>query len=126
MGDITDQKRSSPVQLVGGGSDNEGYISNVTPLKEASTSDILNNGGLDAELTVGISAVELKVGASRKANRKYVIFQALDQNIKFGFTSLTQNIPCQKHRVFMLPVGENTEVWFIATEAGKKVAIGEL
>lgn len=126
MADITDKKRSSPVQVVGGGSDDEEYLVNVTPIKEISASDILNNGGLDAELTVGTSAVELKVGGSRKENRKYVMFQALDQNIKFGFSDTTQNMPCQKGRFFMIPVGEDTEVWFIATSASKTVAIGEL
>lgn len=123
MADLTFREMSSPSMIVG---DDEQNAVKVSLLKEISSCDILNNGGLDAELTVGTSAVELKVGVSRKVDRKYVIFQPLDTGIKFGFTSGTQNIPVFKNQLIMLPAGDNTQVWFIASEAGKKVAIAEL
>jgi len=126
MGDISREKQTMPTILKGGGSDGEEYNAGISPLDEQLVADILNNGGTDAELTVGTSAVELKVGASKKANRKYVIFVPLDSGIKFGFSSSTQNIPVFKHQMIMMPVGEDTEVWFIATSSGKTVAIGEL
>ena len=126
MGDIDRDKRSSPVRVVGGGSDNEEYLVNVTSLEEISNSDILNNGGLDTTLTIGTTAIELKVGASVKENRKLLMFTALDNGFTFGFSSLTQNIPILKNQTVILNVGENTEVWAINTSSNKSMAVAEL
>ena len=123
MSDIDYDQQSSPVRLT---NHDETYTVAISPLDELTTSDILNNGGLDIELTVGTTAVELKVETSKKANRKYVIFIPLDRGIKFGFSSTTQNLPIFKSQVMLFPVGSDTEIWFKADQAGKKVAIGEL
>lgn len=110
-------------KLVG---DDEQNAVKVTDLKEASVSDVLNNGGSDAVLTIGTSPVELKAGASRKTDRKLLIFMALDNNFTFGFSSLTQSIPLYKSQVVILHVGKDTEVWAVNTESGKSMAVGEL
>ncbi len=123
MGDLTEMESSQSVKIAGGQESNH---ADVTPLKEVKTSDVLDNGGLDAELTVGTTPVELKVGASVKANRKYVVIMPLDKNFKFGFSATTQNIPVFKSQLLLMPVGENTQIWFVNTDAGKKIAIGEL
>jgi len=127
MADQLQKYDASFTKLVG--SDSTGLETN--PVKssvngEISNVDTCNYGGLDKVLTVGTSAVELKVGASRKTTRKIVAFEALSNNIKWGFSNTTQSFDVFKNQLIVLPVGEDTEIWFIAGTAGQSVAIGEL
>ena len=129
MGDISRREASAPVQLVGATGATDGAETNLAKVddrQQLSTSDILDNGGADTELTVGTSPVEVKVGASRRTGRKYVVMVPLDSGIKFGFSNTTQYLPIFKSQMVMVPVGENTQVWVVASAAGKKVAIGEI
>ena len=72
--------------------------------------------------------MELKVGVSRKTLRKYVIFEGLDTKIKWGFTNTTQSFDVFKSQLLMVPVGENTQIWFKNTNASgsTSIAIGEI
>jgi hypothetical protein len=123
MGDLNEIQSSQSVKIAGGQESNH---ANVSDLKEVQTCDTLNNGGLDTVLTVGTTPVELKVGGSRKTSRKYVVFMPLDTGFKFGFSNTTQSIPVFKSQLVLIPVGENTEVWFVNTSTNKQIAIGEL
>jgi hypothetical protein len=123
MPDLNYLQSDMVVTITGG---DETNTAKVSTLSELATADVLNNGGVDAVLTVGTSPVELRVGGTRKANRKYVVFEALDEGIKFGFSNTTQNIPIFKNQIFFLPVGDSTQIWFVATVAGRTIAIGEL
>jgi hypothetical protein len=125
MPDILREKASAPVQIVGGGTDEETNIAKISTLKELQNADTLNNGGADIVLTVTTSPVEAKVGVNRKVDRKYLIIEALDTNVKMGFSSGTQNIPIFKSQIIMIPVGENTQVWFKADSGTRTVALGE-
>jgi hypothetical protein len=89
--------------------------------------DIARTSGLHAELTIGTTAVELKVGASALANRKYVVMRPRDNDIYYGYSSgvtTTTGMELFKGEFLMLPIG--VAVWLIASGAGKKIAIGEL
>lgn len=126
MADITDRKRSAPVQLVGGGSDDEEYITNVTGIKEISTSDILDNAWTTGTITVGTTAIELKVGASAKTDRKNVFFQLLSGGkIYWGFSNSNTPFIAFKYQMTAIAVGDGTTIWIKADEAGKSVAVGE-
>ena len=101
----------------------------ITDNNELRISDTHDNGGLDAVLNLPAGvAVELKVGVSRKTLRKYVIFEGLDTKIKWGFTNTTQSFDVFKSQLLMVPVGENTQIWFKNTNASgsTSIAIGEI
>lgn len=91
--------------------------------------DVLNREGVYTELTVGLTAVELKVGGSVITKRQAVTMQPRDNNIYWGYSnSVTTTTGTQlfKNQFIMLPIGEEVSVWLIADGAGKKVRIGEL
>ena len=106
--------------------ESSGNYGEVSDNNETLTADILNNGGTNTTLNVTTTATELKVGASRLADRKYIVFQALDNGITCGFTNGTQSFSAFKNQFFFMPVGENTEIWFKADTGTKQVAIGEV
>jgi len=128
MADIEDIDAAQTVKVVG--SDPTGVEEtpvSSTPNGELKIADTHNNGGLDAVLNITSGTpLELKVGASRLANRKYVIFEALDAGVKWGFSNSTQSFDVFKSQLLMVPIGENTEIWFDCDNGNKSVAIAEL
>lgn len=101
----------------------------VSPNSEQKVYDTCNNGGVNADIVVGITAVEGKVGVSRLANRKYVVVEPLDSDIYFGFSSsvtTSNGIPIFKNQILMFPIGDSTQIWFISGTAGKRIRFGEL
>jgi len=91
--------------------------------------DVLNGEGVNGALTVGLTAVELKVGASVLNNRQSVTMQARDNNIYWGYSNaVTTSNGTQlfKNQFLLLPIGAEVSVWLIADGAGKEVRIGEL
>jgi hypothetical protein len=89
--------------------------------------DVARVSAIYSELTVGTSAVELKVGASRLANRKYVMIRPKDTGLYLGYDSsvtTTTGMALFKDEFLMLPIG--VAVWLIASGSGKKTSIGEL
>jgi len=101
----------------------------VTPNNEAETADTCNNGGVHGELTVGTSAVELKVGALVLPLRKYITMTAKDNEVYWGYdntVTTTTGTRLFKNALMVLPIGAGTTVFFIANVAGRKVNIGEL
>lgn len=101
----------------------------LTQNQELKVCDTNNSGGLNGDITVGTSAVEGKVGSSRLVNRKYVIIEPLDTNIYMGFNSsvtTSNGIPLFKNQFIMIPIGDGTQLWFIADSASKHVRFGEL
>lgn len=119
------KENSLPRKITG---ENEEHCADVTPQKEITIADTHNGGGLDTILLVDSGTPkELKVGANRKTNRKYVVFEAQDTGITWGFSNSTQSFDIFKSQLIMVPVGENTEIWFSAANGTQnKVAIGEI
>lgn len=128
MGDLTEKNSASNSKIVGADSlGNETEYAKVSSNQELAIRDTHDNGGLDTVLNLdAITAVEGKVGATTKAERKYVVMEALDTNVKWGFSSSTQSFDLFKDQLIMIPVGPNTEIWFIMNNGTGQVAFGEL
>ena len=128
MADLTEKESASASKIVGSDSSgNETDYVKVSPNQELSIRDTHDNGGLDTVINLdAISAVEGKVGVLTKDQRKYVIMEALDTNIKWGFSNSTQSFDLFKSQLIMVPVGPSTEIWFIMTAGTGQVAFGEL
>ena len=91
--------------------------------------DFLNKSGDESELTVGLTAIEGKAGATRLLGRQYIIFMALDSGLYYGFNasvSTSTGIPIYKSQLLMIPIGPDLPIYFIASAAGKKVRFQEV
>jgi len=123
MGDATREKASTTNRIIGPNEDNEALVSDNQELHIRDTHD---NGGLDAIIDLTTTPIEGKVGATTKTERKYVIMEALDTNVVWGFSNTTQSFDLFKNQLIMVPVGPNTEVWFKMKSSTGQVAFGEL
>ncbi len=57
------------------------------------------------------------------------IFQAQDKDIYFGFdntVTTSTGVKIFKDQIVMIPLGENTDIYFIATGAGKELRFTEV
>jgi len=91
--------------------------------------DVLNSEGKYASLSVGLTAVELKVGASVLDKRQAVTIQPNDNGLYYGFdasVTTTTGTKLFKNQFLMLPIGPDIPVYLIADGAGKSARIGEL
>ena len=101
----------------------------VTGIGEAQASDILNNQGTQGALTVGTTAVEVKVNTQRLADRKSVtVYNNNNKNIFWGWdssvTALT-GTPIPRGALQTFRVGDNITVYLVAENAGNDVRITE-
>lgn len=100
---------------------------------EARVVDTLHCGGTNAVIIVGkTTPIEVKVGASAKADRKFVSVFAKDRGIHWGFkpnvdTSDGPNggTPIFKNQMITFDVEASTSIYLIGTENNSKVAITE-
>lgn len=129
MADISGIKATEAIRLVGSETDGtEETPIGSTTYREILAYDVANNGGEDIELTLTPGQiVELKINVATRINRKYIQMQALDRDIKWGFSITTQNFNAYKAQFFSLPIGPNTSV-FIKNNGSVngKIAIAEL
>jgi len=91
--------------------------------------DHANDSAVYGTLTVGTTAVELKVGGSALENRKVVTIQPKANKVYWGYdSSVTTLTGTQvfKDQFIPLPVGPEITVYLIADGSGKDVRIGEL
>ncbi len=91
--------------------------------------DHVNDSAVYGTLTVGTTAVEVKVGGSALAFRKLVTMQADDNKIYWGYdSSVTTSTGTRiyKGQYVPLQVGPDIPVYVIADGAGKEMRIGEL
>ena len=123
MGDASREKASTTNRIIG---ENEDNIAKVSVNQELSIRDTHDNGGLDTIIPLTTTPVEGKVGATTKTERKYVIMEALDTNVVWGFSNTTQSFDLFKSQLIMVPVGPNTEIWFKMKTGTGNVAFGEL
>ena len=127
MGDISGVEATEAVRLVGSTAEGieESPIGSSTD-REVFIRDTHNNGGLDIVIPLTIAPIEGKVELTRRINRKYVIMEALDTNIVWGFTSTTQSFDLFKSQLIMVPIGEDTEIWFKMKVGTGSIAFAEL
>ena len=93
------------------------------------TLDHANEEAVYGTLTVGTTAVEVKVGASPLDRRKLVTIQPMDNAVYWGYdSSVTTSTGTRvfKDQYLPLQVGPDITVFLIANAAGKDVRIGEL
>ena len=127
--DINQPELASMVKITGSAADGtEQTPVESTATKELKTHDVANNGGVDDVITIAPGGVvELIVGGSANADRKYVQIQALGRGVKWGFSNTTQSFEAFRNQFFILPFGPNTSVFLTNTSAtNSDVAIAEV
>jgi hypothetical protein len=80
MADLDFNQASQPVQIVGG---DEIFAADINANKDLNTSDGIKTELVNAALTVGTTAIEVKVGATRLAERKGVILYNNSNRVMF-------------------------------------------
>ena len=98
-------------------------------VSSADSFDFLNYEAVYGTLSVGLTAVQVKVGASNLDNRKLVIMQPKDNGIYWGYTNLvttSNGIQMFKDQIIPMEVGPDISIWVIADGAGKSMRIQEL
>lgn len=106
--------------------DENGNLVKVSENNEIRSADILDNGGIDSVVSLNTTAKELKVGASSKTLRKFIMLQALTTNIVFGFTQTSQSFELRKTQTAILPFGPATKIWAKVTIGTGSIAVGEV
>jgi hypothetical protein len=96
----------------------------------ASVTDVINNGtGTEGALIVGLTAVEIKVGASKLADRKTVsLFNNSNSTIYWGWSSLVTiatGTPIFKNQFATWEAGQNQAIHVIAATAGNNTRVTE-
>lgn len=119
MGDITESQQSEVVRLTNANEDQTVGVVN----DELQVNDVPQQG-TSAILNLTTAPVELKVGASPLANRKYIEMQALEKNVKWGYTTNCE-FNLFKNQFFALPCGENCTIYLKASTGTSSVSIGE-
>lgn len=101
-------------------------VAKVTAKLDLRTSDVLDNGGVDGIVALTTSAVEIKVGASIRTDRKFVIVQGKSNNIVWGFSNTSQSFTVANGQILMIPLASGTTIWAKVTVGTGSVAIGEV
>lgn len=99
----------------------------VTATSDLRVSDVLDNGGVDGYVALNIFPVEVKVGASIKTDRKFVILQGKSNYIVWGFSNTTQSFSIAYNQFVMVPLAPGTTIWAKVTAGGSGfIAVGEV
>jgi|GEM_PF-5650563 len=101
-------------------------IASVSVNSNLQTSDVLNNGGVDGLVALTTSAVEIKVGASIKTNRKFIMIQGKSNNIVWGLSNTTQSFTIANGQFIMLPFAPGSSIWARTTTGNGSIAVGEV
>lgn len=109
----------------------EDYSANVTVANEYT---LYGTGTLFARVTVGTSAVEAKVGASKLTGRKTVGLKAHPDNTGYVYVGFTNLVSSTNYGwvlaggdaiEFTLDSADGLEVWLIGSAAGQYVGLIE-
>lgn len=130
MADLSTLTAAETIKIAGSDSSGaEQFFVRATADGDLGVADILNAAGVYGALTVGTSALELKVGASALSGRKFLTVQNLSSSdIYWGFnSSVTVStglvIPKKTERTFS--VSDSVAVWVIGPNAGLDCRIAE-
>jgi hypothetical protein len=130
MADISDINSAQPVKVIG--SDATGVEQTPvasTPNGDLQTTDILLGPGVQGVLTVGTTAVELKVGGSVLANRKLATVSNTSNNVIYwGYTNAVttaNGTPIVKNQQDNWDISDSGTIFLIAGSAGNDVRITE-
>jgi len=130
MADLTDLQAAETVKVVGVDvTGAETSPVHATAAGELAVVDTVRGSGSYGALTVGTSAVELKVGGSPLTNRKLVIFQNLsNKTIYWGFNSsvtTTTGLAIGGGLEKQFSVNDTVRIWVISANTGLDCRIAE-
>ena len=120
---------SNLTRIVGQDEANAVDVSDTIGKKRMNTEavNVINSSIITTVLTVGTSAVEVKVGASRLANRRMIIVSNTGTGIiYYGASGVTSNngMPIYKKQTLMLDIGD-VPLYLIALTAGNTIRVSE-
>lgn len=130
MADLNEIQAAQSIKIIGA----DGTGSETTPVSstlngDINSADTIRVGGIQGTLTVGTSAVELKVGGSRLANRKLAsVFNDSNSIIYYGYTdavTISTGTPIFKNQFVEWAINDSTTVYLIADSAGNNTRITE-
>jgi len=120
LSDIIEAQQSEVTRIA---SPDESNLVEVSSINELQVNDVPEQG-TSTTLTLTTTAVLFKVGASVLSNRKYIEMQAIDKNVKWGYTT-NCDFDLFKNQFFSLPAGENCNVYLKASTGTADIAISE-
>lgn len=130
--DIQALQASATTRIVGAAADGtETNPVDATGTRELKASDSVDNGAVDTVINLTTAAVEGKVGASKRTDRKYIWMQGVtvpagvNGYIQWGFSNTTQSFKLFKDQLLCFPIGDGTEIWFKVPSGTGSVAFGE-
>lgn len=96
---------------------------------QSAVADVLNSSGVQGTLTVGTSAIEVRVGSTRLENRKSVtLYNSSNNTIYWGYTSgvtTSNGTPIAKNQYIEWSIGDQLPIYVIAASSGNVVRITE-
>lgn len=130
MADLDKKDSSASTKLVGANSAGaESNFAEVTVNADLQTADLLQGAGVQGTLTIGTTAVELKVGASVLANRKAAgLTNTSNNTIYWGYTNAVTTAngrPLQKNVDADWEISDSASIWLIAASAGNVIKVNE-
>lgn len=130
MADLDTLTAAQTVKIAGANSSGvESSFVNSTDNNELKTSDIIDIGGIEGALTVGTSAVEVKVGVSKYPGRKCLtLFNNSNTIIYWGYTSSVTTLtgtPIFKNSKEIWSISDNVSIYVIANSVGNDVRVTE-
>lgn len=113
MADLNGLQASESMKIAGADSSGvETNYVNATANGDIKSADILNVSVLQGVLTITTGTPqEVRVGASRLANRKSVQIQAQGTNLQYGYTSTSQIFTIANGTTIVLAIGDGVGVW---------------
>lgn len=130
MADLTDSQSAQNTKLIGASSSGvESNFIDSSATGELFGVDALNAGGTQGAITVGTSAVEVKVGASALTNRKLVtLHNNSNATFYWGYTSgvtTSTGTPIFKDQVMFWAAKSSAPIYVITGSAGKNGRVTE-
>lgn len=131
MADLDDKQASATIKITGANTsgDESNYVK-VSANQDIGVIDTINTSGIYKTLTVTTTAIEVKVGASRLADRKLVTLDNTSNNtLYWGYdSSVTTSNFCGrifKDQQASWGVGANVSIFVIAPSGSNAVQISE-
>jgi len=125
MADLDELHSSGSTKIAGSdATGNETNFVDATSLRDLQVADVPNQTGLNATLSLTTTAQELKVGGSTMTNRKYVKFEALSNNVKWG-DDTNCLFDAFKSQFFMIPAGTTNKIYMKMSSGTGTASVGE-
>lgn len=132
----TNWKRVGRSLLIAKGvSDVDFYVLEVDPATGAMPVSVVSGGGggitaggVNGSISVGTTAVEVKVGASRLVGRKMVTFFPFDADMYWGYSSAVttaNGTPVFKSQLVSIDADDQAQIWLVAGTAAHTARITE-